>query len=198
MRGVPAVTVAVVPRETVSQVRASLENLIGSTRVPYRLVIIDGGYPKQTQRWLDTFATEHDATLLRSDRPLTPNEARTRCSARWTPNTSSSSTTTASSATVGSSVCSNPRQETGAGIVAPLYGFRTARTGKETVHVFALQAHVETVEGSRVVADRHLYSGKPLDEAVAEPPAPALKPRSSTACSCRRGSSTSSAPSTSN
>ena len=34
--------------------------------------------------------------------------------------------------------------------------------------MFALQAHVETVEGSRVVVDRHRYSGKPLDEAVAE------------------------------
>ncbi len=76
MRAVPAVTVAVVPRETVSQVQASLENLIGSTRSPYRLVIVDGCYPKRTRRLARRLRGQHDATLLRSDRPLTPNEAR--------------------------------------------------------------------------------------------------------------------------
>ena len=168
MREVPAVTVAVVPRETVSQVQASLENLIGSTRVPYRLVIVDGCYPKRTRRWLDDFARQHDATLLRSDRPLTPNEAR---------NAVLGAVDTEYVVFLDDNCFVRDRwlerllecaQETGAGIVAPLYGFRTAPTGKETVHVFALQAHVETVEGSRVVVDRHLYSGKPLDEAVAE------------------------------
>ena len=169
MREVPAVTVAVVPRETVSQVQASLENLIGSTRVPYRLVIVDGCYPKRTRRWLDDFARQHDATLLRSDRPLTPNEARNavlgavdteyvvflddNCFVRdgWLER-----------------LLECARRDRRGHRRAALRLPDGSRPERRPCTCSPVQAHVETVEGSRVVVDRHLYSGKPLDEAVAE------------------------------
>jgi len=168
VREVPRVTIAVVPRETVTQVQASLETTVAHTHLPYRLVIVDACYPAKTRRWLDAFAREHDATLLRGDCALTPTESH---------NAALAVTDTEFVAFLDDNCfvregwldallrCAD---ETGAGVVGPLYGFRTSRRGRETVHVFAGHAHVETVEGRRVLDDGHTHTGEPLDEAAAE------------------------------
>jgi hypothetical protein len=167
VREVPRVTIAAVPRETLSQVRASLGNLVANTAPPHRLVIVDACYPKRTREWLDGFAREHDALLLRSDCALTPNEAR---------NAALAAVDTEFVAFVDDNAFVRPHwlerllecaDDTGAGIVGPLYGFRTRRDGPETVHVFAGRAEVEVEDGRRVLDDRHLHSGEPLDQTVA-------------------------------
>jgi GT2 family glycosyltransferase len=168
VRDVPRVTVAVVSRETVSQVRASLEHLVANTEPPYRLVVVDACYPKRTRAWLDRFAREHDVLLLRSDCALTPTEAH---------NAVVGAVDTEFIAFVDDN-CFVRRgwleslvrcaDETRAGVVGPLYGFRTTRDGPETVHVLAGRAHIEVVNGRRVLDDGHERTGDDLDAATAE------------------------------
>jgi hypothetical protein len=167
----PRVTVVVVPRgETSGQVPDVLEQLRASTAGSYRLVIVDGGYRPPIRRAVDAFAAAHDATLLRADCLLIPNEARNaalpfvdtefvvflddNCFVRdgWL------------------DALVRCADETGAAIVGPMYGFRTARDATETVHVFGAEAHVDVDGGRRALVDRHFHSGLPLDEAVATLP----------------------------
>jgi hypothetical protein len=162
------VTIGVVPRETVSQVRASLENLVAQTDSSYRLVVVDACYPSRTRAWLDRFARDNDALLLRGDCALTPSEAH---------NAVLEAVESEFVAFVDDN-CFVRRgwleqllrcaDDTGAGIVGPLYGFRTARDGAETVHVFAGRAHVEIVDDRRVLDDGHERTGEDLDTAAAE------------------------------
>lgn len=161
------VTVAVVPRETLSQARACLETLVATTEPPYRLVVVDAGYPKATRRWLERFVRLHDATLLRADCVLTPNEAR---------NAAMQAVDTEFVVFLDDNCFVQPgwldalircADETGAAIVGPMYGFRTGRHARETVHVFGAEAHIATEGGRRELVDRHFHAGMPLDEAVA-------------------------------
>jgi hypothetical protein len=164
----PRVTVVVVPRgETLGQVRAVLETLVANTGSPYRLVIVDGGYPPATRQWVETFARARDATLLRTECMLSPNEARNaalafvetelvvflddNCFVRegWLD---------------GLVRCAD---ETGAAIVGPLYGFRSGRDSAETVHVFGADARIDVDGERRSLVDRHFHAGMPLGEATA-------------------------------
>jgi GT2 family glycosyltransferase len=163
----PVATIAVVPRETLSQVRACLETLVSNTRPPYRLVVVDGCYGRSTRRWLDRFVRARDALLLRSDRALTPNEAR---------NAALAVVDTEFVVFLDDNCFVRPgwlealvacAGETGAAIVGPLYGWRTGRYSKETVHVFGAEAHIAVDGDRRELVDQHFNTRMPLDEATA-------------------------------
>jgi hypothetical protein len=162
------VTVVVVPRgETRGQVRAVLETLVANTGSPYRLVIVDGGYPPATRDWVEAFARSRDATLLRAECLLSPNEGRNaalpfvatefvvflddNCFVRegWL------------------DALVRCADETGAAIVGPLYGFRSGRDTTETVHVFGAEARIDVDGERRSLVDRHFHVGMPLAEAIA-------------------------------
>jgi glycosyltransferase involved in cell wall biosynthesis len=163
------VTVVVVPRgETPSLARAALETLAANTQSDHRLVVVtDGGYDRSTRAWVESFAAARDATLLRADSVLSPNEAR---------NASLPFVDTEYVAFLDDNCfvregwldalvrCAD---ETGAAIVAPLYGFRTGRDGKETVHVFGAEAHVDVDGERRSMVDRHHNAGRPIDDLLA-------------------------------
>ena len=70
------VTIAYVPREVFSQTQESLEALLANTKEPFDLVCVDGHSPPGLRAWLEGMAMDHEFTLLRSDRYLTPNQAR--------------------------------------------------------------------------------------------------------------------------
>ena len=56
MSNVPPATVAVIPRETLSQVRGCLEAIVANTPPPYRLVIVDACRSRRSEQWIDQFA----------------------------------------------------------------------------------------------------------------------------------------------
>jgi hypothetical protein len=164
----PRATVVVVPRgETLGQVRAVLETLVANTGSPYRLVIVDAGYPGATRQWVETFARARDATLLRAECLLSPNEAR---------NAALASVATELVVFLDDNCfvregwldalvrCAD---ETGAAIVGPLYGFRGGRDSAETVHVFGAEARIDVDGDRRSLVDRHFHAGMPLAEAIA-------------------------------
>ncbi|MGL5807612.1 MAG: glycosyltransferase family 2 protein [Xenococcaceae cyanobacterium] len=72
----PEITIVVVPRERFSNTRQSLESIYENTKQPFSLVYIDGNSPIETKQYLERQALEKDFTLIRSDRYLSPNQAR--------------------------------------------------------------------------------------------------------------------------
>jgi GT2 family glycosyltransferase len=72
----PTTTVALVPRETFSNVHLGVEAVAATVPPGTRVVCVDGGAPDEIRVYLERAAREHDFTLLRADRLLTPNEAR--------------------------------------------------------------------------------------------------------------------------
>src|SRR5690242_233077 len=69
-------TIVIVPRERFSGALDSLESVIATAGVPHRLIYVDAGSPPSIARRLAEAARRHDFTLIRSDRYLTPNQAR--------------------------------------------------------------------------------------------------------------------------
>ena len=69
-------TIVVVPRDHWSDTEESLESVFAHTDRPYELVVVDGGSPGATARYLRAAATRHGFRLIRTERPLSPNRAR--------------------------------------------------------------------------------------------------------------------------
>ncbi len=72
----PHITIVVVPRERFSYTKQSLESIYQFTNLPFELVYVDGGSPKDVQHYLRETALEKDFTLLRTEHFLSPNQAR--------------------------------------------------------------------------------------------------------------------------
>jgi len=70
------VTLVVVPRERFSFTRQSLESIYQHTTVPFELVYVDGNSPEKVQTYLAEQAKAKNFTLLRTERYLSPNQAR--------------------------------------------------------------------------------------------------------------------------
>lgn len=72
----PNVTIVISPRERFSHTSASLESLYAHTTVPFRLIYVDGGSPKPIQTYLEAESQRRPFKLIRTDRFLSPNQAR--------------------------------------------------------------------------------------------------------------------------
>ncbi|MBW4661786.1 MAG: glycosyltransferase [Drouetiella hepatica Uher 2000/2452] len=72
----PDVTIIVVPRERFQFAQESLESLYQNTHHPFSLIYVDNNSPVDLQDYLKTAAKEKGFQLLRSDRFLSPNQAR--------------------------------------------------------------------------------------------------------------------------
>jgi GT2 family glycosyltransferase len=72
----PEVTIVVVPRERFSYSRESLESVYEYTKLPFKLVYVDGNSPPDVQQYLQAQAQEKDFHLIRKDYYLFPNRAR--------------------------------------------------------------------------------------------------------------------------
>lgn len=75
-RHAPAVTVVVVPRERFSVSVRSLTRLMACTDTPFELVYVDGGSPAYVRDRLREEAARYGFRLLRTERYLSPNQAR--------------------------------------------------------------------------------------------------------------------------
>ena len=117
----PSVDVLVVPREQFGKTAQSLESLFSNTHVPFSLVYVDGNSPRNVRRYLEHEAKRRAFTLVRTERYLSANVARNiglrHCKADYV-------------AFLDNDVAVLPgwlerlvtcAEETGAGIVGPLY-----------------------------------------------------------------------------
>lgn len=72
----PHVTIVVVPRERFGCTRESLESIYEHTNIPFNLVYVDGGSPRDIRRYLEAQAFEKQFHLVRTNCYLSPNRAR--------------------------------------------------------------------------------------------------------------------------
>lgn len=72
----PIVTLIIVPRERFSCTQASLESIYEHTKIPFKLIYIDGNSPPKIHHYLKTKAQEHNFQLIHTDYYLSPNHAR--------------------------------------------------------------------------------------------------------------------------
>lgn len=78
----PKVTVVVVPRERFSCTQRSLESIFLHTKIPFKLIYVDGNSPADTHNYLVSEAKQKNFELLRTDYYLSPNAARNIGAAR--------------------------------------------------------------------------------------------------------------------
>ncbi|MBE9043775.1 glycosyltransferase [Pleurocapsales cyanobacterium LEGE 10410] len=73
----PQVTIVVVPRERFSCARQSLESIYEHTKIPFKLIYIDGNSPAKTKLYLQEQAKQNNNfKLIRTECYLYPNQAR--------------------------------------------------------------------------------------------------------------------------
>lgn len=70
------VTLIVVPRERFSCTQKSLESIYENTKIPFKLIYIDGNSPKEVQRYLREKSQLHGFQIIRTDHYVPPNHAR--------------------------------------------------------------------------------------------------------------------------
>lgn len=74
--GEPEVTIVVVPRERFSCTEASLESIYEHTKVPFKLVYVDGNSPSNIKKYLQSEAKNRGFKLVRTNHYLSPNHGR--------------------------------------------------------------------------------------------------------------------------
>ncbi len=72
----PEVNIVVVPRDSFSYTRESLESIYQETDYSFDLVYVDGGSPQHIKSYLEAQAREKQFKLIRTEHYLSPNRAR--------------------------------------------------------------------------------------------------------------------------
>jgi GT2 family glycosyltransferase len=164
------VTIIVVPRERFSYTRKSLESIYAHTTFPFELVYVDGGSPAHIESYLKQQAQEKNFNLIRSDRYLSPNQAR---------NLGIAIANSKYIVFVDNDVVVTPgwlthlvqcAEETSAAVVAPLVCIGQPEVG--IVHLAGGEAHIELQEKEkngktkvrRRIHEKHYFVNRRLDE----------------------------------
>jgi GT2 family glycosyltransferase len=160
----PEVTLVVVPRERFNASARSLESVRRHTPPGLRLVYVDGGSPPETARYLAEQSRAGGFELVRTDRFLSPNEARNigfaRASGRYVVFLDNDLLVT--SGWLDALVrCA---EETGADLVGPLYGVGDPHTG--SVHMAGGRMGIREEQGERRLFEEHVFAGRPISEVV--------------------------------
>ena len=72
----PKVTLVIGPRERFSYTQACLESIYQNTHYPFDLVFVDVCSPKPVEKYINRKAKEHSFKVIRTDRYISPNQAR--------------------------------------------------------------------------------------------------------------------------
>ncbi|MDY7020364.1 MAG: glycosyltransferase [Cyanobacteriota bacterium] len=72
----PQVTIIAVPRERFSCTRESLDSIYEYTKIPFKLIYVDGNSPEHIQKYLQEKSEEKGFQLIRTEYYLSPNQAR--------------------------------------------------------------------------------------------------------------------------
>ncbi|MEM8864817.1 MAG: glycosyltransferase [Planctomycetota bacterium] len=160
-------TVAFVPREVFSTTKRSLETLLERTHEPIDLVCIDGASPPPVAAYLKQTAAERGFTLLRSDRYLTPNQAR-NLAAEW----ALAKLPSPNLVFVDNDVLVTPgwidglvdcAEETGAGVVGPAYFEHLPE--RQRLHMFGGTCRIDVDDqGRRIYHERHDLAHTPINQ----------------------------------
>ncbi len=152
------VTIIVVPRERFGVTRRALDGLYASTPEPFDLVYVDGGSPASIRRYLAAESRARGFTLVRTDRYLTPNEAR---------NLGLRHARTRYVVFIDNDALPAPgwldklvecAETTGAWIVGPLYFI--GEPERQEIHMAAGDARIEERPTGRRFVERHRFAGK--------------------------------------
>ncbi len=154
----PLVTIVVVPRERFGVTRRALESLYANTSGPFRLVYVDGGSPAPIRRYLAAEARARGFELVRTERYLTPNEARNigfgRVRTRYT--VFIDNDTVPAPGWLDKLVqCA---EEAGAWVVGPLYYI--GEPERALIHMAGGDARIEEHPEGRRFVERHRLEGK--------------------------------------
>jgi glycosyltransferase involved in cell wall biosynthesis len=154
----PLATVIVVPRERFGVARRSLEAIYANTPEAFPLVYVDGGSPAPIARYLAGEAQARGFTLVRTDRYLTPNEAR---------NLGVRHARTRYVVFIDNDAVPAPgwldklvecAEATGAWVVGPLYFI--GEPEQQQIHMAAGDARIEERPSGRRFVERHRFAGK--------------------------------------
>jgi GT2 family glycosyltransferase len=149
----PGTTVCIVPRERFSAAVQVLETVVADPERPARIACYDGGSPPDVRDGLARLAREHDVTLLRSEAFAAPNAARNALFAR---------VDTEYTAFLDNDTFPSPgwaprleacAEETGAAVVAPMYGFAVDDPATAVVHLAGAENHFS---GERPLRRHHM------------------------------------------
>jgi GT2 family glycosyltransferase len=158
----PQVTLVVVPRERFSFAAESLESIYKQAEFPFKLVYVSAGSPRGLDRYLLAKAREKNFELIRTNRYLTPNQAR---------NLGLAKVTTRYVVFIDNDVLVIPgwlerlvrcAEETGAWVVGPLY--LKGRPELQMIHMAGGTIRVEKKGGRRIFHDGHRLTKKHLSE----------------------------------
>lgn len=72
----PTVTLIVVPNQSFSNTKNSLESIYKYTNIPFKLIYIDGNSPQKVKQYLEIQSQEKGFRLIRTENYLSPNKAR--------------------------------------------------------------------------------------------------------------------------
>jgi len=157
----PKVTIVVVPRERFSYTSHSLESIYEHTDIPFSLVYVDGGSPARIKRYLARQARDKNFKLIRTERYLSPNQAR---------NLGLQQVETQFVVFVDNDVMVSPgwlkilldcADETGAWVVGPLT--LIGEPGSQTIHAAGGSVGIKEEQGQRVFVTNHGLAGESAD-----------------------------------
>lgn len=166
------VTIVVVPRERFSYTSRSLESIYEHTDIPFSLVYVDGGSPARIRRYLAQKARQNNFKLIRTERYLSPNQAR---------NLGFQQVESKYVVFVDNDVLVSPgwlkalvdcAEKTGAWVVGPLT--LIGNKGSQTIHAAGGTVNIKEEQGQRVFDTNHGFAGKSLADVAA-----ALHPQTS-------------------
>ncbi|MGE5215797.1 MAG: glycosyltransferase family 2 protein [Chloroflexota bacterium] len=158
----PQSTIVIVPRERFSHSERSLQNLYENTKVPFDLVYVSAGAPVRLQKYLDAQAEQKGFHLLRSNRYLSPNQAR---------NLGLSQVHTKYVVFLDNDALVRPgwldalvrcAEETDAWVVGPVYFL--GEFERQIVHMAGGLIHIREQDGERIFYEEQHYFNTPLAE----------------------------------
>jgi hypothetical protein len=140
-----------------------IESLVRSIRIPARILYLDVCSPAWLRDRIDARAAEWGLEVIRIDEPLWPSQARRRIVGLLETNTPCSWTTTSGSSPGWLERLIECAEQTGAGIVGPLYLWG-ADEHTDRIHMAGGELRSTKEENGLVVGERHRHLGKKLDE----------------------------------
>lgn len=156
----PKVTVVVVPRERFNVSDLALETLYQHTAIPFKLIYVDGNSPTHIKRYLKKQAEQKGFHLIRTDRFLSPNQAR---------NIALAHVDTQYVVFVDNDLLVTPgwlenlvqcADETGAWVVGPIY--LEGKPEDQIIHMAGGEANFRQQRGRREFYEKHVFQRKRL------------------------------------
>lgn len=157
------VTIVVVPRERLSFAERCVSSIFDNTSVPFNLLYVSGGVPKQVRDYLQVESVRKGFRFLIEDNYLSPNQARNLS----LPHVNTKYVVFLDNDTLVTKGwlerllrCA---EETGAFVVGPLY--LIGEFERAIIHMAGGRLHEEIVAGKRVLVDEQYLFDTPISQA---------------------------------